>query len=113
MRAGALRRAGHSPTILDHNARAMNLICSRETIDWTIATVEAQARHLRENGGDPKTLAALEASFEVARPKIERSADSLAILQSERFYDPPSFKRAFYDVLDALAFFYQLDPVLG
>src|SRR5262245_43539824 len=95
MLAGALKRAGHAPTILDHNARAMNLICSRATIDWTIETVEGQIAHLRATGSDGGALAALEASFAVARPKVERSADALAVLQSERFYDPPSFKRAF------------------
>ena len=96
--AGALRRAGHTPAIVDLNARAADML-----LDEARATRIVDAFRDSDLGDHARGIASRLAPGEAAKNVLR---------DPRRFYVPELARDAFWTVVDVLAGFYQLDPVL-
>lgn len=95
--AAALRRAGHPARAIDLNLEACHLFL-------TDARVARYLEVARRAGADLSEV----------EPRLRRAPAAFAVLRDPKLYwDAPRFRDAFWDVGDALTFFYQLDPVLS
>lgn len=115
--AGALRRAGHEPRIHDLNLAAADLFLTEERVERYLGMGRTRVLQLRrserpELASDTADL--LERNLDAAEPALRFGPEAKAILRDPvRFFEPPAFKRAFWTVVDALAFQNQLDPILS
>ncbi len=94
---GALRQAGHEPHGVDLNLRAAHMLLRDDRAARMLALAEQHAEV-------PAAIA----------EAVRAGEESIGILRDgSRYFDPATFRRAFWGVVDALAFYYQLDPVIS
>ena len=94
---GALKQAGHRPHGVDLNLHAAHRLLTDDRAERMLELAEKAA------GVAP----------DMAR-KVRDGEECIQILRDpQRYYDQPTFRRAFWTVVDALAFYYQLDPVIS
>lgn len=111
--AGALKRAGHSARLIDLNLVAADrLLSTPRTLDLVARAREHVTRAAAAAGG--VSGRALRLQFDRILPDVLAGPECKDDLRDrERFLQPAVFKRAFWTVVDALAFWYQLDPIFS
>ncbi|MFG0320307.1 MAG: B12-binding domain-containing radical SAM protein [Planctomycetota bacterium JB042] len=103
--AGALHRAGHRARALDLNLLAADLLLTDARTDRYL-----RLAHHHADSSSPearRTLDAREAGLRRGPASKETLRDPV------RFFEPATFRDAFWNVVDALAFFGQLDPIVS
>lgn len=111
--AGALRDAGYPSRIVDLNLLAADRFLESRRTRRFLDLARTQVDLLRKSG-QKAGASRMERAIDTAEPKVSRAPESKRILRDPvRFFDPPSFREAFWNVVDALAFFYQMDPLVS
>lgn len=111
--AGSLVRAGHLPQVADLNLLAADLFLTEERTHRYLALARGMVERDRKNG-HRDSADRLEGTLRVMEEKILRGPEAKAILRDrERFYDKEAFRFAFWNVVDCLAFYYQLNPIIS
>lgn len=112
MLAGALRRAGHHPRMVDLNLLAADLLLTNERTDRYLDMARRQATALTA-ARDPGA-ARFTQGIDALAEKLRRGPAAKSLLRDpERYFDAGAFRDAFWTVVDDLGFFYQLDPVVS
>ncbi|MBL8899963.1 MAG: aspartyl/asparaginyl beta-hydroxylase domain-containing protein [Planctomycetes bacterium] len=113
MLAGALERAGHEPQITDLNLLAADRILEPTRLLGFFGRASEAARELARAGHREASKSLIGGLAEI-EPRIARSLKVKSVLRDpRRYFDPATFREAFQDVVDILAFHYQLDPVIS
>lgn len=111
--AGALRRAGHVPLITDLNLLAADCFLDRNRAEDLLARGRLLAA-ARERHGDVIGGTELARMLEFSGPTVlEGEASKNVLRDPARYLDQAAFKRAFWNVVDSLGVFYQLDPIIS
>ena len=103
--AAVVERAGHEAHAVDLNLAAADMLLTDERAE----------RYLRiAHDMDRASDADLGPMLRALEPKVRDGPFCKDVLRDPvRCYDQPLFRRAFWNVVDALAFYYQLDPVFS
>jgi hypothetical protein len=111
--AAVLKRAGHEVRAIDLNLIAADLLLDDRTTQslWVEAggrlVAQARARSIAE-------AETVRANLERNLPLVAQGeACKRALRDPVRFYDQPKFRHAFWTIVDILAAYYQLDPVIS
>ena len=113
MLAGALRRGGHDARVVDLNLLAADLLLTDERADRYLELGRGQVERLKR-AGDVAGWRFLDDSLRRVESDVRRSPESKAVLRDpERYFEPTRFRNAFWNVVEALGFFYQLDPIIS
>jgi anaerobic magnesium-protoporphyrin IX monomethyl ester cyclase len=108
--AGALVRAGHEPRICELNLAAADMLLTPERTDRYLTLARRRAGSRAESTDS----AALGAMLDAMEPKLRRGPDAKAALRdSVRFFEKAAFRDSFWNVVDCLGFYYQLNPIIS
>ena len=103
--AAVLKQDGHEVRCFDLNVAAADMLLTDERADRCL-------RELRDRIASGETH--LEGILRASGEKVRAGQASKELLRDPvRFYDRALFRPAFENVVDALGFFYQLDPVIS
>jgi hypothetical protein len=109
--AGALKRGGHEAQISDLNLMAADRFLTEPVTQRVFGQACEQVLGLFQRGAILEADA-LRDTFDGLEPELMRGPGSKALLRDpERAYDQRAFREAFWNVVDCLGFFHQLDPV--
>lgn len=111
--AGALRRGGHQPRCVDLNLVAADLLLSdRVTADFL--ELAGRMAGAAAADGDHRRADEIRRHADANEPVVRQGeACKRALRDPARFYHQPTFRWAFWTIVDALAGFYALDPVIS
>ncbi len=113
MLAGALRRGGHRPAVHDLNLLALDRFLTDGMVERYVGLAWEQHGRIAEQG-DRVVAERLRLTMEENEPKLRDGPACKALLRDrERFFDKRSFRHAFWNVVDGLAFYYQMDPIIS
>jgi hypothetical protein len=111
--AGELRRAGHEPRCVD-----LNLACADRLLEPAmVEELLGVAQRLRRNAeaaGDHRWSAEIQRHVDTneavvrAGPLLKRN-----LREAARYHDKRTFHDSFWGIVDALAAFYTLDPLVS
>jgi hypothetical protein len=109
--AGALKQAGHQPQITDLNLMAADRFLDEDRTQRIFRQACEQVISLFKNGLKDQANA-LTNSLDLMESTLLQGPRSKGVLRDpDRFYDQTQFRESFWNVVDCLGFFYQLDPV--
>jgi len=111
--ASVIKSAGHCVRGIDLNLAAAHCFLSEGCADLYLRMARETVNSHRAYGR-VQEAAIVRAMLSDLEPKVLEGPAAKSVLQDpDRFYDQPAFKRAFWTVVDALSFFYQLDPIIS
>lgn len=111
--AGALKRAGHSARAVDLNMMAADMLLTKTRSERVYGIARDSIQNSRKIG-NIATADAVERMLKVNEECVFGGEENKHILRDPvRNFIQPLFKKAFWEVVDALAFFYQLDPIIS
>ena len=111
--SAVLRRAQHEPRAIDLNLIAADLLLDDKMAESIFGDIgERMVEQIAAS--DRAAASALRANLDASLPLVMQGEScKRALRDPQRFYDQATFKHAFWTIVDILAAFYELDPVIS
>ncbi|MFQ5671497.1 MAG: B12-binding domain-containing radical SAM protein [Nitrospinales bacterium] len=113
--APCLQQAGHEVVLRDASLDVFHRLMKEETLFRYLKTYRERLRVLEAkvslNPDEAEEYKALVQTLAVPEEALRRVTASIRIMQSEEFYKPESFTRAWDDLRSAMRFYYGPNPI--